>query len=491
MKPWQMLLVLLLSSAPAQARVLIAVGDALAMPGAGAEIVVTLSFDGRESVAGAEVDLDLGPTLAIAGLADGRPDCTVNPQIRKAASGFGFRPVGCRHDGDRCRKVHALIVATDNVETIASGAELFRCRILAPGDAEPGTYPIRADEALYSTPEGRDRAAGTKSGAFVVAGAAVDTPTPPAIATATSRGDGGGGGCQLMPETQNLGFLPMLAAVALMGLRRGRCRRRSLVSRRWSASGAGPRSVAVLTVLLTVRTNAHAEVRIEIGAGSGRPGDLLEVAVRLIASNGELVTATQNDLELDPAVLSIRSTSGGAPDCRVNPAIHKGATSFGFRPTGCDPVVGQCRSLRALVLAFDNLEVIPAGSVLYRCVVGIAGDAPAATVVLRGSGGIYSPPDGRDLRVDVAAGSIAIVPRESGSPTPSPIGSATMTPTATPPIRDPGDANCDGRLDLQDLDSAAAILFATRPECALDCNHDGVSSSADLPCIEARLAGLQ
>jgi hypothetical protein len=58
----------------------------------------------------------------------------------------------------------------------------------------------------------------------------------------------------------------------------------------------------------------------------------------------------------------------------VNDAIEKGGTSFAFQPSGCTAGT-DCTGVRALVLALDNVDPIPTGSVLYTCQVAIAGDA--------------------------------------------------------------------------------------------------------------------
>jgi len=87
-------------------------------------------------------------------------------------------------------------------------------------------------------------------------------------------------------------------------------------------------------------------------------------SVKLVTGDNQ-VAGTQNDLTF-PAGLQIDTVSG-KPACSVNPAIDKGGTAFSFRPSGCTPGV-DCM-VRALVLALDNTDPIPDGSVLYTCAV--------------------------------------------------------------------------------------------------------------------------
>jgi hypothetical protein len=88
---------------------------------------------------------------------------------------------------------------------------------------------------------------------------------------------------------------------------------------------------------------------------------------------GHLVGAAQNDVAFDPSA-PIGANADGAPDCAVNPAINKNATTFVFQPEGCTPGA-TCQSVRTVVISLENVDPIPDGSVLYDCAVSISLDA--------------------------------------------------------------------------------------------------------------------
>ena len=73
--------------------------------------------------------------------------------------------------------------------------------------------------------------------------------------------------------------------------------------------------------------------------------------------------------------------------------------------------------------------------------------------------------------------------------TPTPTVTPTVTPTATrtptPPLRFPGDVNCDDLVDSADIDAMCVALFDRRPRtrCDMDCNRDGAFTAADVTCV--------
>lgn len=173
-----------------------------------------------------------------------------------------------------------------------------------------------------------------------------------------------------------------------------------------------------------------------LSAVSGAPGSEVEVTAAL-STDGALVSGVQNDIGFDPVKVSIVSTPEGLPDCRVNPAIHKDATTFTFLPEGCDGV--GCTSVQARVFSPDNVDVIPDGSVLYVCTLSIAPDAfgriplPATDVL------VSAPAAGPELGIGVD-GAVLIQPQPTptsfaATPTRVPTtgaSTATATPTSTP-----------------------------------------------------------
>lgn len=130
-----------------------------------------------------------------------------------------------------------------------------------------------------------------------------------------------------------------------------------------------------------------------------RAGARATVSFRLTAG-GHRVSGTQNDLEFAPGI-AVAARAGGRPDCAVNPAIDKTATSFAFQPPGCTPG-DDCRAVRALVLSFEDNAPIADGAVLYTC--GLAVDSSVAPgayalpIALAGT----STPEGQPLRTGAA-----------------------------------------------------------------------------------------
>jgi hypothetical protein len=119
-------------------------------------------------------------------------------------------------------------------------------------------------------------------------------------------------------------------------------------------------SLAFAGVLLL----AHSASAVVIRASESfvTPEEVAEVDVYL-DSEGAAVAGVQADIEF-PAEVEVQRRSDGRPDCLPNPDIDKGATSFAFVPCVTLP---ECESVRAIVLALDNVETIPDGSLLYSC----------------------------------------------------------------------------------------------------------------------------
>ncbi|MBI3784179.1 MAG: hypothetical protein HY270_12350 [Deltaproteobacteria bacterium] len=151
---------------------------------------------------------------------------------------------------------------------------------------------------------------------------------------------------------------------------------------------------------------------------AGNPGQVVLLEVRL-KSTHDPVAGTQNDLEFGGSPLRIAANANGKPDCTVNPAINKAGTSFSFRPSGC--ATQDCTSVRALVIALDNSDPIPDGSVLYTCAVHIDDAAAQGTFFLTLSGVIASTPAGSRIS-DAVGESVLVVVRNGAIPTPAPNG---------------------------------------------------------------------
>jgi hypothetical protein len=204
-------------------------------------------------------------------------------------------------------------------------------------------------------------------------------------------------------------------------------------------------------------------VVLEIGDSIGEPGVAVQVDV-VLNTEGASVVATQNDIGY-AAPLRIRARADGRPDCMAKADLDKGATVFGFLPAGCSGAA--CTSVRALVLAFDNVDPIPNGVTLYMCVVEIAADSPGGAFPLTISNLGASDPFGAELPTTGRDGAIVIGETLAGVIT---IGSTSGRPldtVAVDVIVDPfGPGLVGTRIDIEfdPLVSIAADV-AGRPRC--------------------------
>ena len=121
-------------------------------------------------IAATQSEILFDPNTPIAARRRGTPDCAVNPDINKNATAFAFLPDGC--SGTGCSSVRAIVFATDNSDPIDDGAILFTCNVSVAAAAAPGSYMLRCDDALASTPTG-DRLFAACSGGQIIVGAMV------------------------------------------------------------------------------------------------------------------------------------------------------------------------------------------------------------------------------------------------------------------------------------------------------------------------------
>ncbi len=145
-------------------------------------------------------------------------------------------------------------------------------------------------------------------------------------------------------------------------------------------------------------------VSIIVGSAVGEPGATITFPVSL-ASDAE-VAGVQVDIAFDPDT-PIPPDNEDEPNCRVNPSIDKGGTSFAFMPIGCTPG-DDCTGVRAIVLALDNLDPIPDDAQLFTCTVTIAADAEAGDYPLTCSNPGAGDPNGDRLGADCTDGAITV-----------------------------------------------------------------------------------
>jgi hypothetical protein len=105
-------------------------------------LVATLYTVGAP-IAGIEntIDFDAFATPILA-LANGSPDCSVNPAINKLDTIFEFLPKGC--SGSACKQVRAVVKSLSNLDAIANGASLYTCKVKIAQDAASGIYQLVA-----------------------------------------------------------------------------------------------------------------------------------------------------------------------------------------------------------------------------------------------------------------------------------------------------------------------------------------------------------
>jgi cysteine-rich repeat protein len=127
----------------------------IAQPGSLVSMLFNLDTQGL-LIAGSQLDLGVGDVAQIAANASGRPDCTVNPALRKESSSFSFQPPGCRASAS-CTGVRALALSLKNTRGLpgGDGVPLFSCNVLIDGDAPIDTeVPFHCSGAILSSPTG-------------------------------------------------------------------------------------------------------------------------------------------------------------------------------------------------------------------------------------------------------------------------------------------------------------------------------------------------
>jgi MYXO-CTERM domain-containing protein len=188
-------------------------------------------------------------------------------------------------------------------------------------------------------------------------------------------------------------------------------------------------------ITVAVETDAT----IVIGSIVGAAGDTRSLEVTL--DTEVEVAGTQNDITF-PAGVGVIANNNGRPTCAVNPDIEKGGTSFAFQPSGCTPGT-DCTGIRSLVLALDNVDPIPDGSLLYACQVSIGTGVANGTYDLTCTNAGASDPDGGAVPTDCIDGElfVGVDPTATVTPTATPTITTEPTPTDTPTATTPSPTN--------------------------------------------------
>lgn len=150
---------------------------------------------------------------------------------------------------------------------------------------------------------------------------------------------------------------------------------------------------------------------LRVGSATGDPGQRVTVVFTL--DSGPLdVAGIQCDVQFN-AVASV-AASAERPACRTNPAIDKDGSLFAFQPSGCE-LAGECTAARGLVLALDNVDPIPTGSVLFECDLDIDANAAPGRYPLAATRLGASNPRGKPVPLGLVPGVIEV---RAAEPTP-------------------------------------------------------------------------
>jgi Cys-rich repeat protein len=163
--------------------------------------------------------------------------------------------------------------------------------------------------------------------------------------------------------------------------------------------------IAATVLAALVTASAAGAVVLRCDGTSTSPGAQAVVHVVLDRTDEEPVAGTQNDLEFDAAVFALQGSG-----CAINPAIGEGSV-----PDKRLSIAVTDTSARAIIVALDNVNVIPAGE-LYTCSFRVAFDVPLGQYHILNTRQVASSPDGTRLPVTGTDCVVSIGP----TPTPTP-----------------------------------------------------------------------
>jgi len=143
-----------------------------------------------------------------------------------------------------------------------------------------------------------------------------------------------------------------------------------------------------------------------VGSATDLPNHRVEFTTSL-RSMGAMLAGAQIDISFAPAT-QIDANGDGSPECTVNANIDKTASSFRFQPAHCTPGT-DCDSIRAIIVAFDNVDPIPDGATLFTCAATIERSALPGTYPLRCSGPAGSDPAAHSVSTACTSGTITVL----------------------------------------------------------------------------------
>jgi hypothetical protein len=146
--------------------------------------------------------------------------------------------------------------------------------------------------------------------------------------------------------------------------------------------------------------------RIDVGHGSGDPGDLVAIPVSLSNCSAP-ISAVSTDVVYEYDATRVRvKRIGATPDCTINPAIGPGTVPGKMLLLAVSDRGGGIERLRVGVISFSNSQPIPDG-LLFTCNFQIDAAAPAGVVVLHNNPSA-STPLGDELLIYGTDGSVTV-----------------------------------------------------------------------------------
>ncbi len=189
----------------------------------------------------------------------------------------------------------------------------------------------------------------------------------------------------------------------------------------------------VLLAAWSAAASSAVGATLEVGHATGRPSEVVEIAVRLRGVRGDEAAALEADLLLDPRIAAIGIDANRRPDCRVNAALGKPASGFGFDPVVCKPGATQCERIHAVIIAIDNSFPLPDDSLLFHCRIRIRSDAPSGSYPIQARNALIANVDGEDNVAGVSAGSITVLAAPPTTANGNSSGSCAITKRAAAP----------------------------------------------------------
>ena len=160
----------------------IVAGDVSGSPGASVQLSVSLRA--RARIQGVQNDITFVSGVFGIDASDGKPDCSVNPDIQKDGTTFEFLPPGCA-SGSTCTGIRATVLSFANLYPIADASVLYTCVISIRANANVGDYPLVISNPLASDPNGEFVSIAAQDGTVHVSLAGAPTATPTVTPTVT------------------------------------------------------------------------------------------------------------------------------------------------------------------------------------------------------------------------------------------------------------------------------------------------------------------